>query len=93
LFSFAEVVPNDPRDRDYWGVPRPLSPLGTVKQAEWSYIRRQDDGREELFHLSDDPKEQRNLAADPAVRASLERMRAVLDGASGGPLSPRRFGR
>jgi arylsulfatase A-like enzyme len=89
--ALAEVVPNDLRDRDSWGVPRPLPPLGAVKDADWSYIRREGDVREELFHLSRDPKEQHNLSGDPTARTTLQRMRAALDRLTGGPLLPVRF--
>jgi arylsulfatase A-like enzyme len=91
--SLAEVVPNDPLRRDSWGVPEPLPPLGAVKDQDWSYIRREGDAREELFHLRQDPKEQHNLAGSPATRSTLEQMRAALGRLTGGPLSPARFGR
>jgi arylsulfatase A-like enzyme len=91
--AFAEVVPTETHDRDYWGAPRQLSPQGSIKEDEWSYIRRHEDSREELFRLRDDPKEQRNLAGDPASRTTLEQLRAVLNRISGGPLSPERFNR
>ncbi len=89
----AEVVPNDPRHRDSWALPEPLPPLGAVKDEEWSYIRREGDAREELFHLRRDPKEQHNLASDPAARTALLRLRAALERLAGGPLSPGRFSR
>src|SRR5205807_44422 len=38
--ALAEVVPY-PRRGGYWGLPQRLSPQGAVKDAEWSYIRRQ----------------------------------------------------
>ena len=91
LSALAEVVPNDPHNRNSWGVPKQLSPLGAVKEKEWSYIRREGDVREELFHLREDPNEQRNLAGDPAARATLEQMRAALDRLTRGPLLPERF--
>jgi choline-sulfatase len=87
----GELVPNDPKSRDTWGAPRQLPALGAVKEREWSYIRREGDPREKLFHLSEDPKEERNLAGDPSVRGVLDRMRAALDHLSGGPLLSRRF--
>jgi arylsulfatase A-like enzyme len=89
--ALAEVVPNDPLKRDYWGLPRQLSPLGAVKQGEWSYIRRETDLREELFHVSQDAKEQRNLAGDPSAQTTLKQMRAALDRQTAGPLLPGRF--
>ena len=87
----AEVVPNDPQDRDPWGIPRPLPPLGAVKGSEWSYIRRDADAHEELFDLRRDPGERDNRAGDTSARGALDRMRAALGGLTGGPLSPGRF--
>jgi arylsulfatase A-like enzyme len=89
--ALSEVIPSDPRERDYWGVPKRLSPLGVVKQGEWSYIRREEDFREELFHLRNDPKELRNLAGDSSARAVLVQMRIALDRVAAGPLRPQRF--
>jgi arylsulfatase A-like enzyme len=89
--ALAEVVPTDPLHRDAWGLPQPLAPLGAVKEKDWSYIRREGDVREELFHLRDDPKERHNLAGEPASRTTLEQMRAALHRLTGGPLLPERF--
>jgi arylsulfatase A-like enzyme len=89
--ALAEVVPHDPRYRDYWGVPRQLSPLGAVLEKDWSYIRREGDVREELFHLSEDAKQQHNLAGDPSARSTLEQMRTALGRLTSGPLLPERF--
>jgi arylsulfatase A-like enzyme len=91
--ALAEVVPNDPGDRDAWGVPKPLSPRGALKEKNWSYIRREGDVREELFHLREDPSEQHNLAGDPAAQSTLQQMRAALHRLTGGPLLPERFSR
>jgi len=91
--ALAEVVPNDPLDRDSRGLPRPRFPLGALNEQEWSYIRRESDAREELFHLSDDANEQRNLAAEPAARPVLERMRGTMGRLTSGPLLPGRFSR
>ena len=87
----AEVVPNDPGHRDPWGAPRQLPALGAVKEQEWSYIRREGEVHEELFHLRNDPGERFNRADEPNHREALERMRSALDRLTGGPLSPRRF--
>jgi arylsulfatase A-like enzyme len=91
--ALAEVVSNDPKTSDYWGTHQPLSPLGAAKDAEWSYIHREGETHEELFHLRDDPKETHNLADEPAARATLEKMRAVMGHLTGGPLLPERFNR
>jgi arylsulfatase A-like enzyme len=89
--SLAEVVPHDVHKRDYWGIPQQLFPLGAVKEKDWSYIRREGNVREELFHLSEDAKEQSNLAGDPSVQATLQKMRSALDRLTEGPLLPERF--
>ena len=68
-----------------------LPSLGAVKELEWSYIRREGDVREQLYHLSEDANEQRNLVNDRTVRPTLERMRKRLYELTGGPLSPERF--
>ena len=57
--------------------------------AGWSYIRRDGDSNEELFHIGDDPTEQHNLAADRAARPVLEKMREALRQRTDGPLVPK----
>ena len=82
-----------PGNRDSSGLPKPTWPLGAPEDAEWSYIRREGDIHEELFHLRDDVDEKRDLASDPSARSTLQQMRAVLDRLTAGPLSPHRFSR
>jgi hypothetical protein len=47
--------------------------------ARAGYIRNEADGREQLFHESDDPDEQVNLAKVAAMRPRLVRLRRRLD--------------
>ncbi len=93
--ALAEVVPNQvllPDNRDSAGSPKPTWPLGSLHEAEWSYIRREGkDVREELFRVIEDAKEQRNRAADPTALPTLERMRQALGRITAGPLLPERF--
>ena len=89
--ALAEVVPNDPNNRDTAGLPKKTWPLGGLADGEWSYIRREGDVREELYHLRNDAREQRNMANDPATRPSLDRMRDQLKKLTAGPLTPERF--
>jgi arylsulfatase A-like enzyme len=91
--ALAEVVPNDPTNLDSSGLPKKAWPLGALIEGEWSYIRRERDLSEELFHLRADAKEQRNLAGDLAAQPTLERMRAALGRLTAGPLVPQRFSR
>jgi hypothetical protein len=61
------------------------------KGAEWSCIRRDLDGREELFRLSEDPSEQRNLAEDSGVQDVLRQLCTALERLTLSPLLPCRF--
>ena len=45
-------------------------PAGAVRLGEWKLIEFYEDGRLELFHLSDDPGEKRNLARHDARRTA-----------------------
>jgi hypothetical protein len=74
-------------------MPKKSWPLGALNDGEWSYIRREGDVREELFRLSTDANQERNLAGDPAAGPTLERMRAALSRLTAGPLVPDRFSR
>jgi arylsulfatase A-like enzyme len=89
--NLSELVPNDPKSRNYWGLPTPLSPRASLKDSEWSYLRREVEGGEQLYHLTEDVREQRNLAQDPSVQDTLLRLRASLDQWTRGPLLPSRF--
>jgi arylsulfatase A-like enzyme len=89
--ALSEVVPIDPLNPDPLEMVKPHWPLAAVVEGPWSYIRREADGHEELFHLRDDAREAHNLADSPAAQAELERMRGSLSGLTAGPLTPERF--
>ena len=91
--AIAEVVPFDPRNPDPAQMLEPRWPLGALAEGDWTYIRREGDVREELFHLRDDRQELHDLASDAAMRPVLERMRQTLSHLTGGPLTPERFNR
>ena len=51
--------------------------LASVTQGGWKYIRRLDDGSAELYRLTDDPGETRNLLeSEPEA---VDRLRSLLD--------------
>jgi arylsulfatase A-like enzyme len=50
-----------------------------VIRRDWKYVFWPEFDHEQLFNLNDDPEEVRNLAADPAFRGELVKMRAGLD--------------
>ncbi len=89
--ALAEVVPIDPLHPDPLEMARRHWPIAAVVEGPWSYIRREADGHEELFHLRQDVGESHNLAGSPAARADLDRMRGSLRGLTAGPLTPERF--
>jgi arylsulfatase A-like enzyme len=88
----SELVPLPSTDRG----PSPRAdktrwPLAALTEGDWTYIRREGEVREELFHMRDDAWERHNLADDPAMRPTLTRMRRALDELTAGPLTPERF--
>lgn len=90
--ALSEVVPYDPLDPAADRLIRePRWPLAALSDGDWTYIRREGEIREELFHVRVDAAESHNLATDPAARSPLERMRQLLGGLTGGPLTPGRF--
>ena len=91
--ALAEVLMNDPLDCDPYGLPNKTWPMGALKTDEWSYIRREHDASEHLFHIRGDAKEQRNLAGAPAARPMLGQLREALRRQTGGPLVPDQFNR
>jgi arylsulfatase A-like enzyme len=66
-------------------------PLASLTEGAWTYIRREEDAGEELYHVAEDAHEQRNLVKDPTARPTLERLRKALSRLTAGPLTPRRF--
>jgi len=89
--ALSEVVPIDPLHPDPLEMVKPHWPLAAVNEGGWTYIRREGDVHEELFHLREDAKELYNLAGSPAARPKLDRMRGSLSGLTAGPLTPQRF--
>jgi arylsulfatase A-like enzyme len=89
--ALAEVIPLDARNPDPGQVLKRRWPMAALTEDQWTFIRREADGREELFSLRDDSAEQHNLAGDPAMQVTLKRMREALGRLTSGPLTPERF--
>ncbi len=89
--ALSEVVPIDPRrtDPSQWRERR--WPLAALAEGDWTYIRRDGDLRQELFHTKVDADERHDLAEDPALGPTLDRLRRSLDHLTSGPLTPERF--
>jgi len=88
----SEVVPLESfgADPSQW-IHRPRWPLAALIEADWTYIRREGDVSEELFHVSEDSQERHNLAAVPAMKPKLAQKQEVLGRLTAGPLTPQRF--
>ena len=82
--TLAEVVPIDPTNLDPSAPVKPRWPLGAINEGGWTYIRREGDVREELFHVQEDARESHNLVDSAAARAELERMRSRSPGSPPG---------
>jgi arylsulfatase A-like enzyme len=90
--ALAELVPLPYSTRD----PSVLSrkrrwPQAAVTEGDWTYIRKEGEGREELYREHEGSPERRNLADHPAARPRLEKMRRALGKLTAGPLTPERF--
>jgi hypothetical protein len=85
------VVPLDARNPDPGQVLTRRWPLAALTENDWTLIRREKDGREELFSLRDDTAQQHNRANEPGMQATLKRMREALARLTAGPLTPERF--
>jgi len=90
--ALSEVVPlgafgPDPSQWLY----KPRWPMAALTEGDWTYIRREGEVREELFRVRQDAQERHNLASDPAMQSTLERMRGALGRLTAGPLTPERF--
>jgi arylsulfatase A-like enzyme len=61
----------------YPGVARDRSPNLAVREGKWKLLVNADGTREELYDLSNDAKEERNLAADQPAKSKELRERVL----------------
>ena len=52
-----------------------IPPSEALVEKDWKYFYWPEHGYEQLFHIADDPREERDLAQDPAHTERLEHMR------------------
>lgn len=89
--ALAELVPNETLDPAGPDPSRRPWPMAALTEDGWSYIRREGNGREELYDLGRDPREQQDLAPAAGYETRLDRMREELSRMTNGPLTPDRF--
>jgi arylsulfatase A-like enzyme len=88
--AFSELFPDpDALGPELAQSPELTGPVVALTEGDWTYLRRDSDGREELFHLAPDANELHNLAGDPALEPTLVRMRTAASRRAAGPVSAR----
>jgi hypothetical protein len=66
-------------------------PMACLSTGDWIYIRQEENAQEQLFRGRDDVLQRQDLAGQPELKPTLERLRAELNRLTGGPLTPDRF--
>jgi len=54
-------------------------PVRMIRTEEWKYVGRHPDGPHDLYHLTEDPDERRNLADDPAYNKVKAELKAEME--------------
>jgi arylsulfatase A-like enzyme len=77
--AFSELSAPSPVNPSRGRSPAVRGPLVSLAQDDYVYIRNEGDGKEELFHERDDPRELVNLVGVEAMQPLLKRLRQALD--------------
>jgi arylsulfatase A-like enzyme len=77
--ALSELPDPNPTDPSRGRSPAAHGPLLSVAQGDYVYIRNERDGKEELFHERDDPRELVNLAGVESMQPILRRLRQRLN--------------
>jgi arylsulfatase A-like enzyme len=82
--AVSELFEPNPTNPSRGRSPAVHGPLVSAARDGYVYIRNEGDGKEELFHERDDPRELVNLAGVEAMQPLLRRFRQGLDNAMAG---------
>ena len=77
--SFLPVLQGGHSRRDEIVVYDEYGPVRMIRTMEWKYVHRYPYGPHELYHLTEDPGEECNLADDPGFQERIMDMRAHLE--------------
>lgn len=78
--SFTDLLDGgDAKPRERIVVFDEYGPVRMIRTRDWKYVHRYIHGGHELYHLSDDPNERRNLIGDPEHQRTVAELRAELD--------------
>jgi choline-sulfatase len=79
--SFLPLLLGQPqREHEYLVVYDEYGPGRMIQTKEWRYVHHCQGAPCELYHLTDDPHEQANLAADKSRAHIVEMLRSELSG-------------
>jgi arylsulfatase A-like enzyme len=82
--AISELSAPSPVNPSQGRSPAVRGPLVSLAQDDYVYIRNEGDGKEELFHERNDPRELVNLAGVEAMQPLLRRFRQGLEKAKAG---------
>jgi choline-sulfatase len=68
-------------------------PVRMIRTAEWKYVHRHPAGPHELYHLTEDPDERRNLVDDPQQGERIGALRVEMEAWFARYVEPERDGR
>lgn len=74
----SELAENHSKDPNQGRTPATLGPLASLERGRYRYIHRSIHEKEELYDITADPGELRDLAGEPAMKPVLERLRSEL---------------
>ncbi len=78
--SFAPLLKGQPApERESVVIFDEYGPVRMIRTREWKFVYRHAYGPHELFHLTEDPGERRNLAGDPAHAKRMADLRGQMD--------------
>jgi arylsulfatase A-like enzyme len=79
--SFAAIFKGEmlDRERDEIVICDEYGPNRMLRTTEWKYVHRYPEGPHELYHLTQDPGERKNLVNHPEYDEVRRAMRARLD--------------
>jgi arylsulfatase A-like enzyme len=76
--AVSELLSASPIDANRGRAPASRGSLVSLADGDFIYIRNEGDGKEELFHAREDPRELTNRAGNRAFQPVIERFRASL---------------
>ena len=78
--SFAQLLTHGrSEDRESVAVYDEYGAVRMIRTEEWKYVHRSRDGSDELFNMTEDPGEERNLATNPEFNNIQKDLRILME--------------